>query len=1312
MIEIVPITGAMDLDSPDEMIPMAFHKEARNVRFRGIPPNMRIENVPGTTLLNNPLLPVVGVNDTIARYFDSVKKRIFFWNYNSAGTHGIYIYNIRAFSFQRLIEVGVNTDGDILGFDANVVITSIDIIYKDETDGDVLYYVDSLYRPTQINIDRYLAGTVSPIKRAYIDVCKPPNPMPPYCVYKNVTVTANNLKNALYQFRCRWVYDNLEKSVYSTESQVPLPYKSGDPAINKVESNNSGIKVYFQTGDADVKRIELWVQQIKFGEISDWSKVDTLIKSDLSISDNDIYSYVFLNDNTYLSGVQKEIDLFYDWVPDKANCQALLNGNRLGYAAITEGQDLVTPNMTAQINSVMGGKVFNNGLVFFGQQSGIDSVGTGNQITLYLDGTGSSSTVIDDLLSASLVVNAQNAATANIGFSVTASSNTVATVLTQLGAAAVVAGWTVISTAANSIVLEYNASAPTMLSAFYERSSALAFNQYYDPYTLYPLAKYGYGILYLSDKGKQYGVVTQSSCFVSTPLSAYGADFSTMSQVQITINHRPPIYANTWQVVRTEQLTYDKILYWVSRAAYNNTINQIRYAYIGIDNIDSYNEQIEATKGVVGYTFTAGDRIRFVSRYYLAPGPAYGYFSVNLAHLDLDYEVLSVEIDPIFNGRVIKGRYVKIYYPTSDISVDFNFDGGVDFQNYGIILYNYKKQLTDNNLNVYYECGREFGILNAGTANASHAGNFQSQSSDLVTPAIIKLNDGDVFFRQRNVPVGGTTFMSGQAYFFGNRYTTCIVNVSPSVVTNQYTIATQTEVPASLANGVEPDFSNGPFFHNTTTSQNISVRIRGTIPMTVDGTTFFDCYVKLVTTTTTTIVNVLVDGPPLILNQAYQFPIDCTFNVPPATKAFLIFGNGNSVTEMRITGWELRVDVLQTYPLNLIENSFSDLYPIITNSNGRAAAIDIDAKRLKIPALFRWGQEFVVGTNINNTNRFYPEDFDEWDRSRGEVLRLRVMDRMLRVFQERKCGQTGIYSKFLQNNEGGSAVVTTNDVITKNNIQYYSGEFGLGNQPDGLVSSNFVDYVFDPIKSRVLRLSIDGITDITELYRGVSWSSRVFPNYLDGYNYTYGGKSRLFGTFFMWPDQESELLIVAQPGTLGDQSITGETLRFNEHKNAFSGFYDFAPDNILCAENMLYSWRNGLMYIHDNTGAYCNFYGTQYEPSWRKVYNKDLLQKKTWMALNEVSNIIWDCPEIYTRLVSAGTVQQSNLITQDFAELEGQYSASFLCDSNSLGGLINGDSLKSELIVIKFRVQASQASRLVTLSLVSVRYIDSQLNIT
>jgi hypothetical protein len=1308
-IEVIPFSGAMDLDSPDEVIPLPFHKEARNVTFRGLPPNLRIEGVPGTTEINNPLLPVVGTNCTIGRHFDQVKKRIFFFNYNSAGSHGIYIYDLLTNSFQRLIESGVGTDGDILAFDANEPITSIDIVYKDDSDGSTLHFIDSLYRPTQINIEKYLGGEYSNIKRKYINLIKAPAPMPPYCVYKNVSVASNNLKNALYQFRIRWVFDNLEKSVFSTMSKVPLPYKSSDPAINKVESNNSGIKVYFQTGDEDVRRIELHVRQIKDNVTSDWKLVRTFIKDELGISDNDIYEYVFLNDSVYLSDDVKETNLFFDWVPDKARCQALLNGNRLGFATITEGYDKVTPSMSAHVNSVSGDKVFNNGLVFFAQQGGTNSVGSGNQITLYLDGTGSSSTVIDQLQSASLVVNAIDATNTNIGFSVTASSNTIATVLTQLGAAAVVAGWSVVSTDTNSIVLEYNDSAPTLLSTDYQRGFGATNNPYYDPYTFYPLARYSYGVLYLDENGKHNGVVTDDSCFVTMPLPAYGADFTTMPQVQLTLSHRPPEWAKTYQVVRSEQLTYGKVLFWLSKSAYQNTVNGIQYAYVGIDNIETYNEQIEATKGVVEYVFSAGDRIRFVSRNYDAPGPTYGFFSVNLAPLELDYEVLSVVNDPIIDGRVVKGRFVKIYYPTSDISADFSFDGGANFQNYGIILYNYRRQLTDNALNVYYECGQEFGIINAGTDNAAHAGNYQSQSGDLATPAINLLNEGDVFFRTRTVPVGASYFGTSDAYFFGNRYTTNNMTPTSNVLTNQYQVLAQTDVPASLANGVEPDFSNGPFFWNITTNKNITIRLRMNVPLAVDDTTFFDAYAKLSTSTTTSIVTLFGASPTLVKDTSYDFNIDCTFNVPPATKVFIIFGNGNSVTEMHITGSEWRLDIVQTYPIAIVENSFSDLYPIITNSNGRPAAQQIDAKRIKHPSLFRYGQDILPGTNINGINRFYEDDYDEWDRSKGEVVRLRALDRMLRVFQERKCGQVGIYSKYIQDNQGNDTLVTTDEVITRNNIQYYNGDFGLGNQSDGLVSSNFVDYYVDPIKRKLIRLSLDGNTDLTEIYRGQTWANDTLGRYLYDYQYQFGGKSRVMGAFFIRPDKEGELIICTQAGTLGDQTISGESIVFNEAKNTFSGFYDFAPDAILCAENVLYGWRNGVMYRFDNTNNYCNFFGVQYEPSVTKVYNKDLLQKKTWMAVNEVSNKIWDCPEIYTRIKSANTVQQSNLIQQDFVELEGQFSAAFLRDSNSIGGILNGDSLKGEYVVIKFRVPSENANTLSTISLISIRYVDSPL---
>jgi hypothetical protein len=77
--------------------------------------------------------------------------------------------------------------------------------------------------------------------------------------------------------------------------------------------------------------------------------------------------------------------------------------------------------------------------------------------------------------------------------------------------------------------------------------------------------------------------------------------------------------------------------------------------------------------------------------------------------------------------------------------------------------------------------------------------------------------------------------------------------------------------------------------------------------------------------------------------------------------------------------------------------------------------------------------------------------------------------------------------------------------------------------------------------------------------------------------------------------------------------------------------------------------------------------------------------------------------------MSYGVVpQQSQLISSDFVQLEGGWNTSFYRDSNSNGGLINGDSLKGFYIFIKFQVD--NPTTLITLALVSVYFINSPLN--
>jgi hypothetical protein len=171
-----------------------------------------------------------------------------------------------------------------------------------------------------------------------------------------------------------------------------------------------------------------------------------------------------------------------------------------------------------------------------------------------------------------------------------------------------------------------------------------------------------------------------------------------------------------------------------------------------------------------------------------------------------------------------------------------------------------------------------------------------------------------------------------------------------------------------------------------------------------------------------------------------------------------------------------------------------------------------------------------------------------------------------------------------------------------------------------------------------------------------------------------------------------------------------DTLCFLETRATDEGFesrYSYHPEGLQSLNNLLVSFNNGEIWKHDSD-TYCNFYGIQYSAYIEGVFNDSVLEKKTWQALTQISNTVWECPNISTNVVSYGNVkQQSELIEQDFTTFEGEPSAGFLRDKNSVGGLLNGNYLKGSYIIIRF--QKNNANQLIILNGVSVFVQDSPL---
>jgi hypothetical protein len=1290
MIEIKELAGAMNYDDSPEVIGKTFHRSARNLEFYGVPGNMRPQSVKGTTLIPNIYLPNTGVNLTIGLHYDSNQQRLFLFNYNSAGRHGIYIYYTLTVAFVRLIETGVNTQGDPLAF-TPIRIDGVDIIYGDNNSGDLLFFVDSLKRPRKLNINRILAGTYSPIKDDYLKVIKAPPIRPPECVYENdTTVTANNCLNSLFKFCYTLIYDDFEESVFGSGCAMALPSDPFDPANNVSQTRNCRIRLYLQTGDQNVKKIRIYAKQTKDGVTSDWFVVETIIKADMGISDNGVYQYLFYNNGNYVAADITLASLLQDDVPQFANCQALLNGTTISYGGITEGYDYLNPTLFLTATNAASPIYTINGTLLCAYFNGIFT-GSQPQVTIFLTGVGindgfGNPTDLEKAPSLLFVRAKSNGLAISFNYNNGAGNRNIATLLFNLRGAATSAGWVYVSNTTNSLTIYY----PTggiFLDAAGTTGESADISLYKSPrLAFYPESNYQFGKVYYDKDGRTNGVISDVTGKVKMPTYNYIQDQIPEITIDLSAS-RPPPWAVYYHIVRTDTLTYNKHTYWVTNQTFQNvgSNSATQFAYFGITNIFDYNTTIQSTEGVVKYGFAAGDRIRVLGRYAVD-----GTFT----QLNLDYSILGLQTSIVVNGITQIGNFVQIYYPTSDINANFKFDGTDDFQNYEILLYSYKSY-SPTNQNVFFEIGQEYGIGFAGSGLAYHMGNAGDN--------LVKLTDGDIFYRQRVVPTGNTYYIDTLGFTQNTSYSTLNTSDFTAVNNSIYEITAGFNIAATIAGGItqfpmwQPAPNKGQIWNKS--GSPLSVRYRGTIPVTdaVDPNGTFGMYLKIEDSAYNVVSLPILISPKNGLGVGVQnnYTFDLTVAIPPNCQAWIL---NYAVNEMVIGGFQLRIDIIKNTTIQIFEPSFSDTYNVVTNSDTRPDIVDTTARQTYFSTLFRFSLPYQPATFINNTNRFTPNNFDEFTKEYGDIIRMVAWQKRLRIFQYRRCGEVGVYAKFIKDNSGVNQLVTSDTIITSNNIQYFEGNFGIANQQSSLIVSGFQCYFPDPIRGAILRLSLDGLKNISEEFKMQTFAGNNLRPYLTSHAYQFGGNANILGTYNFKKDKEGEVIFVMQGGGSGPNAIPGESIAFNEKNNSFPGFYDINADAICCAENLLLSCHNGNLYSHDNTIAYANFYGVQYQPIIELIFNDNVAVKKTFEAFSYQGNQFMEAFNIGDILTSqpnpqTGLPQISNLIAQDYEIKEGLYYAAFMRDANSninpLVGLNSGDYLKGTWIRILLTYRGS-----------------------
>jgi hypothetical protein len=118
-------------------------------------------------------------------------------------------------------------------------------------------------------------------------------------------------------------------------------------------------------------------------------------------------------------------------------------------------------------------------------------------------------------------------------------------------------------------------------------------------------------------------------------------------------------------------------------------------------------------------------------------------------------------------------------------------------------------------------------------------------------------------------------------------------------------------------------------------------------------------------------------------------------------------------------------------------------------------------------------------TDINRTNVFsIAESLTiDADPSDGSIQKLFAEDTNLVVFQENKVSKALINKNTIYSGNQGATETSKIPVIGQ--IVPYLGRFGIGKNPESFAEYGFRKYFADPIRGSVMRLSRDGLTEIS-----------------------------------------------------------------------------------------------------------------------------------------------------------------------------------------------------------------------------------------
>ena len=282
---------------------------------------------------------------------------------------------------------------------------------------------------------------------------------------------------------------------------------------------------------------------------------------------------------------------------------------------------------------------------------------------------------------------------------------------------------------------------------------------------------------------------------------------------------------------------------------------------------------------------------------------------------------------------------------------------------------------------------------------------------------------------------------------------------------------------------------------------------------------------------------------------------------------------------------------------------------------------------------------FNSRTGINNTNVFsVGEDITKSaDPSNGSIQKLYAEDTNLIIFQESKVSRALIDKDAIYSAEGGGSITNVNTTI--GTIMPYAGKFGISTDPGSFAAYGYRKYFSDKNNNAVLRLSMDGITEISNY--GMRDYFRDELNKIDDNN---GDQGSIVGG---WDVHNKQYVL----STKKVNTTEFNTLCFDEDVLGWTSFFTYNPEQILSLRNKLYTVGTnadetvrGIWAHYDETSPRGSFYGTTTKSSITFVFNPKVSMSKVFQTVNYEGSNGWQVDSFIsdaTGLDLYGTVYES-----------------------------------------------------------------------